>query len=177
MVKCPRCGYENNSTSRFCVNCTYPIKNSNSKGKLENRSKWERLGAGKKITIVLGIVIIALLLFSLINILTAPDSKSSFNLVTSNQSNGDVPTEPFQVKVIYNGSWSGKFGNVNSPVYHSGSGEKSYRLDAAGWDNVMAEVYKNTVSSDKLTVQIIKNGKVVKENSTTGTQNGVTLEF
>ena len=27
MVKCPRCGYENNDISVYCENCTYHIKN------------------------------------------------------------------------------------------------------------------------------------------------------
>lgn len=48
MVKCPRCGYENNDISVYCENCTYPIKNpqtANSDNKSDNG--WN-ISTGKK---------------------------------------------------------------------------------------------------------------------------------
>ena len=67
MVKCPRCGYENSSSSIYCDNCAYRL--SDSKGNRINNSRrnnsWN-MGIGKKIVIVLGIIIVTFLLFSVI---------------------------------------------------------------------------------------------------------------
>ena len=60
MVKCPRCGYENNDISVYCENCTYPIKNPQTANSNNKKDNGWNISTGKKIAIVLGIVVIAL---------------------------------------------------------------------------------------------------------------------
>ena len=64
MVKCPRCGYENSSSSVYCDNCAYRLtdQNGNINTYTRRTSSWN-IGIGKKIVIILGIIVIALLLF------------------------------------------------------------------------------------------------------------------
>ena len=67
MVKCPRCGYENSSTAVYCDNCTYLLSDSDG-NKIKNtkrESSWN-MSIGKKIVIVLGIIVIAFLLNSIL---------------------------------------------------------------------------------------------------------------
>ena len=58
MVKCPRCGYENAASSKYCDNCAYLLTDQNgNRIKNNQRSSWN-IGIAKKIVIVLGIVVI-----------------------------------------------------------------------------------------------------------------------
>ena len=51
MVRCPRCGYENNKNSTYCVNCTYVLKDPKAKKKIKlpSNSSWSRLRLYKKV--------------------------------------------------------------------------------------------------------------------------------
>ena len=74
MVKCPRCGYENPSTSVYCNNCNYLLKDPNGESNKKRVGGWN-MGMGKKIVLVLGIVVVAFLLFSFIHNNSQPDEK------------------------------------------------------------------------------------------------------
>lgn len=175
-MKCQRCGYENNDSSKFCINCTYPLNTEHSNNnKIDRKSRWSKLSMGRKVFIVLGIIIIALLLFSIIESISAPNENSSLNLVTTNQSSYDSSYHPFQVKVIYNGSWYGDAGTEKYTYEYSDVGDDLIRLDSSPWDDVSVNIHKNDYTSKKLTVQLIKDGEVIGENSTTKPNGNVIL--
>ena len=71
-----------------------------------------------------------------------------------------------QVKIIYDGEWSGAAGDVSSINSISGSGDETIDMpDDASL--ISANAQKKDGSSNELTIQILKDGKVVKESSTT----------
>ncbi|MCR5026784.1 MAG: zinc finger Ran-binding domain-containing protein [Methanobrevibacter sp.] len=173
MVKCPRCGYDNSSSSTYCVNCSYILKGS-STGK--KKGGWN-MGTGKKIVLIVGIIIIAFLLFSIINNFSQPTNKESLNVIVANNNTQEGSSTPYQVKIIYNGTWYAKYGDPNYLQEKSGSGEIVISLDCAAWDAVHVSVQKTDASSENLTVQILRNGEVVAVNSTTSPNGGVKLNY
>ena len=172
MVKCPRCGYDNISASTYCVNCSYPLKNASAENK---KSRWN-MGMGKKIVIIVGIIIIAFLLFTIIYNVSQPSHKDSLNVIEADGNTQEGSSTPYQVKIIYNGTWYAKYGDPNYLQEKSGSGDIVISLDSASWDSVYVSVQKSDSSSDSLIVQILRNGDVVAENSTTGS-GSVTLSY
>ena len=174
MVKCPRCGYENASSSVYCKNCDYLLKNPNARDK--KKGSWN-MGLGKKIVLVLGIVIIAFLLFSFINNNSQPDEKDSLNIIDANGSDYQSSTYPYRVNISYSGSWYAEMGDPNYLSKKSSTGDGIFILDCASWDKISVHVEKYDYSDEPLKVQLLRNGKVVAENSTTAEGNNVTLSY
>ncbi|MBR0270527.1 MAG: zinc ribbon domain-containing protein [Methanobrevibacter sp.] len=173
MVKCPRCGYDNLSSSTYCVNCSYILSGSPTGQK---KSGW-KMGTAKKILLIVGIIVIALLLFSLIYNISQPSNEESLNVVVADNNIQEGSAHPYSVKVNYNGSWYSKSGDPNYPVEKSGNGPMTFSLDSASWDKVSVYVEKTDGSSDPLTVQLLRNGEVVGENSTSDSINQVTISY
>lgn len=173
MVKCPRCGYDNLSSSTYCVNCSY-IMNASPTG--QEKGGW-KMGTAKKIVLIIGIIVIGLLLFSFIYNATQPSSEESLNVVEADQNVQQGSSHPYQLKVIYDGSWYSKSGDPHYLQETSGSGQQLIGLDCASWDEVSVLVQKNDETSDNLTVQILRNGEVVAVNSTTTPGGSVTLSY
>ena len=67
-------------------------------------------------------------------------------------------------KIIYTGSWSGSLGGEGSSRSVSGSGTKTFTETGSIFS---AAIQKDDDSTNKLTVQIIHDGDVVEESSTT----------
>lgn len=176
MVKCPRCGYENASSSVYCDNCAYLLseKNSATISKSKRSSKWN-VGIAKKIVIVLGIIVVALLLFSFINGSSQPSHNDTLNVIYDDGSHHQSSTYPFKVIIKHDGNWYAKMGDPNYLVERSSSGTKSYSLDCAAWDNVHVEAEK--YGEGNLTIQLLRNGKVVAENSTTDGSYSASIDF
>ena len=173
MVKCPRCGYDNLSSSTYCVNCSYILKKPSDEKK---KSGWN-MGMAKKIAIIVGIIIIAFLLFSIIYNVSQPSSEDSLNVIEADKNVQEGSSTPYQVKIIYNGSWYARYGDPNYLQEKTGSGEIIINLDCASWDSVQVTVQKYDSSSEELTVQILRNGEVVAENSTTSPSGSVSLSY
>lgn len=173
MVRCPRCGYVNEDTDIYCRNCTYPLQDpkTNFRSKKKRDSSWN-IGTGKKILLVIGIVVIAFLLFSMIYNVTQPSSQSSLNVVTGKTSGYENSYNPYKVKIVTNGSWYGEVGETNSPNTVSGTGSEVIDLDCASWDNVTIKISKTDYNDHPLTVQLLRNDRVVSEN-TTNVHDGV----
>ena len=131
----------------------------------------------KKIAIVLGIVVIALLLFSFIYNSTQPDNKSSLNVISADEKVQEGSNYPYQAHIMYNGTWSGKVGDPNYIREVSGHGDESYNLDCAPWDKVNIVIEKSDGSSNELKVELLKNGNVVAENSTTSSTGSVVINY
>lgn len=172
MVKCPRCGYDNDSSSTYCENCSY-ILNGSPTG--QKRGGW-KMGTAKKIALVIGIVAISLLLFSFIYNANQPSNKDSLNVIEADQNIQQGSSHPYQVKIIYNGTWYSKTGEPSYLKNTSGSGQQVIGVDCASWDEVYASVQKD-YSSENLTVQILRNGEVVAANSTATPGGTVTLSY
>lgn len=166
MVRCPRCGYENDVTDIYCRNCTYPLQdpNTNYRTKRKRDSSWN-IGTGKKIILVIGIIVIALLLFTIVHNMTQPSSESSLNVISDDDTTVKEENFPYQVNITTNGSWSGKAGDPNHISQVSGSGSKIFKLQCPAWDKVNVTIQKD-YSSLPLTVQLLRNGQVIAENTT-----------
>lgn len=173
MVKCPRCGYENVSSSTYCVNCSY-ILNGSPTG--QKKGGWN-MGTGKKIVLIIGIIAIALLLFSIIYNVSQPTNEESLNVVEADTNIQEGSSTPYQVRIIYDNSWYAKMGDPNYLQEYSGNGNNTVRLDCASWDYVQVNVVKYDSSSSNLTVQLLRNGEVVAVNSTTTPTGSVSLSY
>lgn len=81
----------------------------------------------------------------------------------------------FSVHVTYDGSWAGAVGQPGSMQSVSGSGSKTIDVDGSP-EIVATTVHKTDDSTGELTVQIVEDGSVVKEASTTSSES-VTVTF
>ena len=176
MVKCPRCGYENSATSMYCDNCAFLLTDQHGNRYDKKPNSWS-MGIAKKIFIVLGIIIIALLLFSFISDSSQPDEKSSLNVITDNGSLNHSSTYPFVAVIKYSGNWYAKMGDPNYLVEKSGIGEDRITLDCASWDKVYVEAQKDDSGEGELSIQLLRNGKVVAENSTTNATGKIVISY
>ncbi|MGX8694071.1 MAG: zinc ribbon domain-containing protein [Methanobrevibacter sp.] len=176
MVKCPRCGHDNSPTSMYCDNCAYLLTDPNRNGNDRKPNSWS-MGIAKKIFIILGIIIIALLLFSFIDNGSQPDSQSSLNVITDNGSLEHTSSYPYVAVVNYNGTWYAKMGDPNYLVEKIGQGPEEITLDCASWDKVYIQVQKDDYGEGELSVQLLRNGKVVAENSTTNATGKISVSY
>ena len=177
MVKCQRCGYENASSSTYCDNCAYLLSNQNlKKANKTKRSKGWNVGFGKKVIIVLGIIVVALLLFSFIYNNSQPSKDETLNVIYDDGSQHQSSSYPYKASILYNGSWYAKMGDPNYLIEKSGSGSTSVSLDCAAWDDVKIEAEKYG-GEGELTIQLLRNGKVVAENSTANGYGSVSIFY
>ncbi|MCF0226262.1 MAG: hypothetical protein HUK28_02895 [Methanobrevibacter sp.] len=86
-------------------------------------------------------------------------------------SKSDAPE--LQVQIICNGSWSGSIGVDGSSSSYDGTGNKTITLNGNSTDTVSANIQQD--GAGQLTVKIIKDGKVVKEQSTNSKHGGVSI--
>jgi hypothetical protein len=135
------------------------------------------MGLGKKIVIVLGIIVIAFLLFSFVYNNTQPSSQDSLNLVTDDGSHHQTSSYPYQAVIKYEGSWFAEMGDPNYLVKESDYGNKVYTLDCAAWERVALDVQKTDYGEGNLTVQLLRNGEVVAEQSTTNVTGRVVINY
>lgn len=70
-----------------------------------------------------------------------------------------------QVKVTYDGSWSGAYGDENSLKSVDGKGTKTFNITGDPFV-VSANFQKKDGSSKELVVEILKDGEVVETSST-----------
>ena len=178
MVKCPRCGYENAPSSVYCDNCAYLLTDRDGKviDNPRRESSWN-MGLGKKIVIVLGIIIIALLLFSFVYNNTQPSYQDSLNVITDDGNNYQASSYPYKVVIQYEGSWYAEMGDPNYLQKESGDGPKTFTLDCAAWDKVAVDVQKQDYSEGEMKVQLLKNGEVVNEESTTNATGHIVFNY
>lgn len=177
MVKCPRCGYENASSSTYCDNCYYLLtaKNQSAVNKSKKRKRWN-ISFARKVVLILGIIVVALLIFTLVQNSTQKAHSDTLNVIYDDGSQHQSASYPFKAVIKCDGDWSAKMGNPGYLVEKYGSGSRSFSLDCAAWDDVEIDAQKDS-GEGQLQVQLLRNGKVVAENSTTNGTNSVTLFF
>ena len=178
MVKCPRCGYENSASSTYCENCAYLLTDYKGNRLVQNKrtSSWN-IGIAKKIVIVLGIVVIAMLLFSFIYNVSQPSHEDSLNVITDNGSLNHSSSYPYTAVIKYDGSWFAKTGDPNYLSSITGNGQKRETLDCASWEHVYIMAQKEDNGEGNLTIQLLKNGNVVAQNSTTNTTGSIEIHY
>ncbi len=72
----------------------------------------------------------------------------------------------YQVRIVYDGEWQGSISQGGSVRSTQGSGTEIIEIEGTP-DIISANAQKQDNSSRELTVQIVENGEVVKETSTT----------
>ncbi|WP_143823805.1 DUF6517 family protein [Halosegnis longus] len=104
----------------------------------------------------------------------APDTEESTTetQTTEEQTTEEQTTEQtsssevtYQVRIQYTGEWSGSIGGDGSVRSVDGSGEQTFDIEGDSFI-VSANAQKQDDSSDTLTVQILENGEVIAERST-----------
>lgn len=75
------------------------------------------------------------------------------------------PKPTYQVRIKYDGEWSGSIGGDGSVRSVDGSGTKTFDIQGDPFI-VSANAQKQDDSSEKLTVQILKDGEVIAQRST-----------
>lgn len=166
MVKCPRCGHENTVSTTYCEECSY-ILNGSPTG--QKKGEWH-MGTAKKIALIIAIVAIALVLFSVIYNHTQPTEKESLNVIEADSNVQESSSTPYQLKIIYGGDWYSNSGHSSYPQNSTGHGTQVLKLDCAAWDTVSVFVEKTDGSAENMTVQLLRSGEVVAENSTSASQ-------
>ena len=124
---------------------------------------WKEWSTPKKVISILAVCCIGLIIIGMITGGGSPDKNTS----PINDGNNNVEQiTGKQVKIIYDGEWSGAAGDVSAINSISGSGDETIDMpDDASL--ISANAQKKDGSSNELTIQILKDGKVVKESSTT----------
>ena len=173
MVKCPRCGYENDSSSTYCVNWSY-ILDASPTG--TERKKWN-LSTGKKVVLIVGIILIGFILFSFIHDVSKMYNNETLNVVEADSNVQSGSNYPYQINITYNGTWYGRVGDPNYLQEEQGSGNSRVSVNCVSWDRVSANISKGDQSSNLLRVQILRNGVVVAENSTSAPGGHVTVVY
>lgn len=178
MVKCPRCGYNNSPSAVYCDNCAYLLSDSQG-NRIKNvkREKSWNMGIVKKILIVLGIIIVAYLLFSFVYDYTQPTEQESLNVITDDGSHLQASSYPYKVKISYEGSWYAEMGDPNYLVKEAEEGTKTYVLDCAPWERVAIDVQKQDYGDGELKVQLLKNDQVVAENTTSDVAGRIVINY
>jgi hypothetical protein len=72
----------------------------------------------------------------------------------------------YEVRIEYDGEWSGSVGSGGSTSSVDGSGTETIEIDGSP-DIISANAQKQDDSSNELTIQILEDGEVVEEGSTT----------
>ena len=134
---------------------------------------WKEWSTAKKAISIIAVCCIGIFIVAVIGGGLSSDKNTS---PKTNDSSDDTVEQPkgVQVKIITDGSWSGSIGDAGSQSTHDGSGEDTIDLPDAN-SVVSAAIQKKSADSSELKVQILKDGKVLKEGSTTGEYGMVTV--
>lgn len=148
---------------------------------------FKNASTGKKILAVLLCCCVGLAIFGAIGGLIFPDSNTSDiyddsydysdDILSSGSSTLDdgIGDSDIQIRITCDGYWHGSVGVGSSQASYSGFGDKLINLDGDSSDIVAAAVQKQDSGNGKLKVEIIKDGKVVKDASTTSEYGVVSL--
>ncbi len=133
---------------------------------------FKNASTGKKILAVLLCCCVGLAIFGAIGGYDYSDDILSSGSSTLDDGIGD---SDIQIRVTCDGDWQGSVGVGSSQASYSGFGDKLINLDGDSSDIVAAAVQKQDSGNGKLKVEIIKEGKVVKDASTTSEYGVVSL--
>ncbi len=85
----------------------------------------------------------------------------------------------YQVRVSYDGEWSGSFGSMGESRTVDGTGAKTIDIDMDDemLNMVSATVQKLEAGDGEMTVEILNDGEVVEEKSTSAEHGVVTISY
>jgi len=129
---------------------------------------WKEWSTAKKVISILVVCCIGILIIGALTGGGSPD-KNTATTSSSNNNNSTAESGSY-IKITYSGSWSGALSTGGSTKSISGSGEEKIDIKESGMVSVNAQ--KQDASSRELTVQIVKDGKIVEE-ATTDAEYGV----
>lgn len=94
------------------------------------------------------------------------DSSGSDSSGSDSSEEEDSSSGSYSVRVQYDGEWSGSIAADGSSRSVDGSGEETFEIDGDP-TTISANAQKQDDSSEELTIQILQDGEVVAEQSTT----------
>ncbi len=139
---------------------------------------------GKGIAAIVIVCCVGVLIIALVGGMLAPDKTTTTTSTSTSNDNsandGGVSDETssysgYQVRITYDGSWSGAIGSTDSTTSYDGSGSETIDLGEVSYDIVSAVIQKMDGGSGELKVEILKDGEVVKEGSTTADYGVVSI--
>ena len=135
---------------------------------------WKEWSTAKKAISIIGVCCIGILIIAAIGGGLSSDKNTSpaTTGTSSNNSNNDdtakedtTNAKGVQIHIIYDGDWQGAMGSGSSTKTISGTGETTLDVDDPDFV-VSANAQKMDGGSGKLTIQILKDGKVIEETDT-----------
>ncbi len=84
---------------------------------------------------------------------------------------------PYKAVIQYEGSWYAEMGDPNYLVKESGYGKQTFTIDCAAWERICLDVHKQDWGEGELKVQLLRNGEVVAENSTTNATGRIVINY
>ena len=189
---CPICGKRigmitSDDNHRPQIDTTLPRRNKKSNSKNNKNKKFKHnsdtnkqifdfanqktKNIGSITSSLLGILCIVGVMLIVVSGILAPDNnytggkKATVTVVNNNNSSSNQLS--LQVKVIYGGHWKGSIGLNEDLTNYDDNGSKT--VDYGEFfenDTLSASIQKTDPSDDELKVQFIKNGAVLKEDST-----------
>jgi hypothetical protein len=79
-----------------------------------------------------------------------------------------------QIHIMYSGSWSGSYTDESSIIQVSGSGEQVINLKNPG-SSITGTFTKGEQNSNKMVIEIIREGYIIKKGSTINPTGTVTI--
>ena len=129
---------------------------------------WKEWSTAKKAISIIAVCCIAIFIVAMIGGGLSSDKNTSPATDSKNTANTDTNTEQakgVQIHIIYDGEWQGAAGDLGSTNSISGTGEDTIDMDDDA-SIVSANAQKMDGGSGTLTIQILKDGKVVEEANT-----------
>lgn len=125
---------------------------------------WKEWSTAKKAISIIAVCCVAVFILAMIGGGTTPDKNTA---TTTDDSTNDTVEQAkgVQVHIIYDGEWQGAMGSGGSTKTISGSGETTLDVDDPDFV-VSANAQKMDGGSGTLTIQILKDGKVIEETET-----------
>lgn len=150
-----------------------PLKTENPENQQESRgnpNKSTSHSIGSITSSLLGILCIVGVMLIVVSGVLVPDNTTKVSqkpTMANNTSVMDSNQLNLQVKVIYNGHWKGSIGLNEDLTNYDETGSKTVEYgDFLENDTLSASIQKTESNNNELKVQFIKNGQILKEDST-----------
>lgn len=155
--------------------CVEAINGGNPIPPLFNINDPESMSRQNHIALIV-IFIVALLIAGYLAVVTVSSEISDdSSFLTDIGDDTSVSDEGLVIKISCPVEWSASVGDTDTSTMYEGSGDDVIEIDGSQYDTVAAAVQKKTGGSDKLEVEILKDGDVVDSESTTKDYGVVTV--
>ena len=132
--------------------------------KLSFLDDWKEWSNAKKAISILAVCCVGILLIAVLGGGGTSDKNTATKTDDSSKT-ADEQVKGVQIKISYDGEWQGAAGDLGSTNTIQGTGDKTIDVDDDA-TIVSANAQKMDGGSGTLTIQILKDGKVVEESST-----------